>query len=436
MEHTGYTGAAERPRRGAQGGRARTYDFRETLREFSEEITRSLTLEQLGESAFRTATGLIPVERIGFFTMHPVKKRLRLVAHAGYDILRHRSVPFEFERLHTSLHAPVALERSVEAAAMVEPGDGAVFRRWGISVAFPLLGPAREVLGFLVLGPKTSGEVFTAEEIDLLGLLTAQAALATARINLQERLLVHSAENERLEELNRIKSDFVSSVSHELKTPLTSIKMMAEMLLEHPAMAHTKIRRYAGVIEGESERLTRLINNILEFSKIERGVKEYAPAATDLNRAVRRVLEILSYPLAMESFTVTTALARNPGAIRADADALCGALMNLLSNAMKYSAGRREIAVSTFRRGPWAGVAVRDHGIGIAPGEREAIFDPFFRSKLPNIAAIGGVGLGLTLVKHCMDAHGGTVAARSAPGGGTAVTLLFPLMDTPRKEPA
>lgn len=414
----------------------RTYDFREALGSFSEEVTHCLTVEQLGESLFGATARLIPVERIGFFAMHPVRRRLRLVAHTGYELLQRRSVPFEFERLRSELRLPVALEGSAEAGARVEPGDAAVFLRWGMAVVFPILDPDEEILGFLVVGRKTSGEPFTAEEIDLLKLISAQAALATARINLQQKLLIHYAETERLEELNRIKSDFVSSVSHELKTPLTSIKIMAEMLQEHPAMPHAKIRKYAGVIEGESDRLTRLINNILDFSKIERGVKEYAPADTTLDGAVRRVMEIMTYPLAMESFDVELAFAEDRTPVRADIDALSGALINVISNAMKYSAETRKISIRTFRLGSRAGVTVRDKGIGIAREEAAAVFEPFYRGKPGDGSAVGGVGLGLTLVKHFIDAHRGAIELDSTPGEGTAVTLLLPLLPDNGKEPA
>jgi signal transduction histidine kinase len=318
----------------------------------------------------------------------------------------------------------------------VEPGDRDVFRRWRMAVVFPLLDPGREVLGFFVLGRKRSGTAFTRAEIDVLGLIADQAAVAAARINLQQKLLVRYAETERLEELNRIKSDFVSSVSHELKTPLTSIKMMAEMLQGSPRTPHAKVRRYAEVLEGEADRLTRLIDNILDFSKIERGVKEYAMTGTNLNDAVVRVMEIMAYPLAMESFTPTVTLAADPGTIQADPDALAGALLNIVSNGMKYSPERREIGVETYRRGDVSGVTVRDRGVGIAAGERETIFEPFFRGAAARCASIGGVGLGLTLVKHFLDAHRATIALEDVPGGGTSVSLLFPLAPPERTAPA
>jgi signal transduction histidine kinase len=403
------------------------HDVREALSRFAEETRQAPTVERLGDAVFRMATRLVPVERIAFFLVDAGRKRLHLVAHRGYGLLERRSVPFGIDQLRTSLRRPVALEGCVEASTPVEPGDPAVFRRWGIALAFPVCDPGEEPLGFLVLGAKRDATMFSPGEVALLELVAAQSALAAARIRLHRALLVRSAETERLAELNRVASDFVSSVSHELKTPLTSIRMMAEMLRDRPAMARDRIRQYAGVIEGESDRLTRLIENILDFSKIERGVMRYTMVPTDLNDVARRAMGILAYPLAMQSFTATVTLDEGPLPLSADPDALCGALLNLLSNAMKYSAERKRLGLRTFREGAMAAVSVRDEGIGIDPSEREAVFAPFVRGARPEVRMIGGVGLGLTLVRHCADAHAGLVRVADADGGGTQVTLLVPL---------
>jgi signal transduction histidine kinase len=409
------------------------HDVREALSRFAEETRVAPTVERLGNAVFQTATRLVPVDRIAFFLIDPGRKRLHLVAHQGYGLLERRSVPFGIDQLRTSLRRPVALEGCVEASTLVEPGDPAVFRRWGIALAFPVCDPGEEPLGFLVLGAKRDARTFTAGEVALLELVAAQSALAAARIRLLQALLDRDAQAERLAELNRVASDFVSSVSHELKTPLTSIRMMAEMLREHPAMAHARIRQYAGVIEGESDRLTRLIENILDFSKIERGVMRYTMVPADLNDIVERAMAILAYPLAMQSFEAKVTLDEQPLPMAADPDALCGALLNLLSNAMKYSAQGRRIEVRTYRDGMMAAVAVRDEGIGIDPSEREAVFGPFVRGARAEVASTGGVGLGLTLVKHCADAHAGRVGVADVPGGGTEVTLCIPLSFAPRK---
>ncbi len=402
--------------------------FREALSVFSGETRTALTAQALGESVFRAATALVVPERIGFFTIQPGRTRLDLVAHEGFSLLEHRSVPLGIHQLRASLRRPVALEGCVEADSLAEPGDAAVFRRWGMALAFPLADPAGELLGFLVLGTQRSGAPYSAIEVTLLELLAAQGALALARLALQRRLRAREAESERLAALRAVASDFVAGVSHELRTPLTSIRMIAEMLRSRPGMARGRVRQYAGVIEGESERLTRLIENILDFSKIERGVKQYALRPTDLNEAVRRAMAILSYPLAMGSFEPSVHLANDPGTIAGDPDALCGALLNLVSNAMKYSATGRTIEVTTGHDDAVATVSVRDHGIGIAASEREQVFTPFFRSGRSEVASVAGAGLGLTLVRHCVEAHGGEVRVAGSPGDGTTMTIAIPLL--------
>jgi two-component system phosphate regulon sensor histidine kinase PhoR len=309
-----------------------------------------------------------------------------------------------------------------------------MFGRWGLAIVFPMQTNTGEILGFLALGPKKSGVRFLKEDADLLSAVTARAAGELNRIALQETLLLEHGEAQRLEELNRLKSYFVSSVSHDLKSPLTSIKMFAELLRTDPKISPDAAKEYLGIIEGESERLTRLINNVLDFSKIERGIKEYHFGGVDLNDAVTHVLTLMRYQCAMAHCRVETALADEPMAIRADGDAVIEALINLLANALKYSGDRKCISVRTFVRDEGLlAVSVEDKGFGIPSEDRQRIFEPFFRVKEGQRHGAGGIGLGLAIVKHIVDAHGGNIEVVSEVGKGTTFTLLFPRGPAPEK---
>jgi len=257
--------------------------------------------------------------------------------------------------------------------------------------------------------------------------ITTQAGLTVERIVLQQKLLIEQAETQRLEELNKLKSYFVSSVSHDLKTPLTSIKMFAELLRTRNNISKSDTNEYLEIIEGESERLTRLINNVLDFAKIERGVKEYHFSEIELNALVRNVLRILRYQLKIEKCTVHEKLCDKECIINADKDALTEVLINLISNAIKYSHDEKEISIALSRRDGFVALRVADKGIGITSEEIPHIFEPFFRAREGKTHGAGGAGLGLTIVKHVIEAHGGKVEVQSTPGKGSEFTLLFPL---------
>ena len=409
------------------------YNFREAQRKFVEEIKRSLDVVHLAELIVARTDELLAVERIGFFTVREPDYRLRLLAHRNYDLLVRHSARFEVEKLKTRLQLPVAFGDKIEPGVAYESTNAEAFRRWGMAVVFPMMSETSEILGFLVLGEKKSGARFTPEDVDLLNTVTTQAGLAIERLTLQVKLMLEQAETQRLEELSRLKSYFVSSVSHDLKTPLTSIKMFAELLRSNKNVSPRKTREYLEIIEGESERLTRLITNVLDFAKVERGVKEYNFSEATLNQMVHDALRSLRYQLKMQRFALRVRLSKKDNVIQADRDAVVEALTNLLSNAMKYSTERKHITVSTFHRDGFAGVRVEDRGIGMSRGELKHIFDPFYRAKHEKAPGVGGVGLGLAIVRDVMEGHGGKIDVKSTLGKGSAFTLLFPLKETHRR---
>jgi signal transduction histidine kinase len=403
------------------------YNFRASLRELTDELKRCLDIPQLANALVNRIDALLEVERIGFFVLVPPGPKIQPVAHHGFDLLVTHGIRFEAEKLRSQLNLPVALDEKTEHGVEHESGDADVFRRWGMALVFPILSEAKEILGFLVLGPKKSGLRFSADDVDLLFAVTSQAGLAMERITLQKKILLKDAETQRLEELNRLKSYFVSSVSHDLKTPLTSIRMFADILRHRKETAQGEAGEYLEIIEGESDRLTRLINNVLDFARIERGVKEYHFVETDLNELVERTLNTLHYQFKIGGFTVRTELAGEVITLHADPDAITEALVNLLSNAMKYSREQKEIDVKTFIAGEYAAVRIADRGVGISEDELPHVFEPFRRARETGTLGVGGTGLGLTLVKDILDAHRGKIEVESKSGQGSTFTLLLPV---------
>src|SRR5262245_40430079 len=223
-----------------------------------------------------------------------------------------------------------------------------------------------------------------------------------------------------------MKSNFVSSVSHDLKTPLALIQLFAETLELGRLKNTDRAPEYYRIINSEARKLTRLINNLLDFSKIEAGLRLYKREPMDLTDVTRRVLESLESQFRHNQFTVTSRLSA-PVPVSIDAEAAEQALDNLLSNAMKYSPEHREILVEVLRDQQYGVVRVTDRGIGISSRFQRRIFRKFYRIQSDAGTGPQGTGLGLAIVDHVMRGHGGFVRVDSEPGRGSTFALYFPL---------
>ena len=225
----------------------------------------------------------------------------------------------------------------------------------------------------------------------------------------------------------RLRSEFVANVSHELRTPLTTIRMYAETLLMGRHRSEKQMRDYLTTLLHESRRLSRLVDNVLDFSRIERGDRTYERRPCDLGEAARAALETFGGVFATEGFEVEEAIAGPLPPVLADQEAVEGAVANILGNAVKYSPGQKAVRLAVEQRQAEVLVEVADRGIGLPEGEEERIFEQFHRGA--NAASTAGTGLGLSLVGNVVEAHGGRVEAANRPGGGSVFRLYFPVHD-------
>jgi two-component system, OmpR family, phosphate regulon sensor histidine kinase PhoR len=228
-------------------------------------------------------------------------------------------------------------------------------------------------------------------------------------------------------ELSQLKSDFVSNVSHEIRTPLALISMYIETLEMGRVKTAEKAKEYYGIILQEAQRLTTIINKILNFSQIESGKRKYAFTQVQLNSIVTDVVSTFKVRLEKNEFICHTHCKDDLTDIQGDHEAITDSVVNLLDNAIKYSGDHKEIKISTGTKGKYNYVEVHDQGIGISENEQKHIFDKFYRVTEKNLALKAkGSGLGLTIVKHIMDAHNGRIEVESSKGKGSTFRLLFP----------
>jgi two-component system phosphate regulon sensor histidine kinase PhoR len=233
---------------------------------------------------------------------------------------------------------------------------------------------------------------------------------------------------------SQLKSDFIANVSHELKTPLSLIRMFGELLATGKHKGEAMAREYAGIITRESDRLSHLIDNVLDFARLERGKSSYRFAEGHLEEVVARALDVFRHRLEKEKLRLKTEIEPELPPVRMDEDAMTLVLLNLVDNAVKYAGDGGEVSVR-LRRAPGAvALVVSDRGSGIALDEQVRIFERFYRAASARTRNVRGSGIGLALVKHIVEAHGGRVEVASVPGKGSTFTVFVPV--APIVEPA
>ena len=272
-----------------------------------------------------------------------------------------------------------------------------------------------------------------------LGLRNAQhyRALDDLSRDLEQKVHQRTAEleqaNRRLQELDRLKSDFVATVSHELRTPMTSIRSLSESLLdglERGDISRDVQREVLAIIVQENQRLSRMINQILDLSKIEAGAMSWELEPLDLGEVVAQAVSANRALFDDKGIALSAASATLPVPVVADRDKIVQVLTNLLSNAAKFTASGGRVQVRVGREDGQAIVEVEDSGVGIPPDQLDAVFEKFRQVGDPLTDKPKGTGLGLPISREIVEQHGGTLTARGEPGWGSCFRVSLPLTGT------
>jgi signal transduction histidine kinase len=284
----------------------------------------------------------------------------------------------------------------------------------------PLAGPF-EGYSVRVAGTSSAPAVlttrFVALELTFIGLMGLAIVLATA-FGLRYTI--------RQLELAQIKAGFVSNVTHELKTPIALIRLAVETLELRRVSSVEETDKFLRTIGRETLRLQQLVDNILDFARLEAGQRVFRFETLDLLAIVRDAVESFRPRFEHLGFKLELQLPESLPPVRGDAVAISHCVLNLLDNALKYSKERREVRVTAEDRGEWVAVTVADRGMGIAPADRKRIFEKFVRLETGLVHDVKGTGLGLSLVDQIVRAHGGRVELVSSPGEGSAFTIVLP----------
>lgn len=396
-----------------------SYDYRRAIQSFYLQVHRISDRDQLTDIFGEQVQAVLPMELIGIavYTTKGEHDTPLILKGGGGNLGR---VPFPMQE------RPMVLARraSVFTEEDIDFSREELLTEKGLDLVVPLSFSVTHLIGYVAFARKKSGEKFTREDVFLLRTLAERLAVNLERILLQEEVVYERAEKEKLDEVNRLKTEFISSVSHELRTPLSTLQSLSELLREGRIKDKRKQARMLGMMSDECARLSHFLHNILGMGRIEQGSMSYHFVESDLRTLVQDTLDLFEYRFQSEGFEVRLRLPEAPVMLSLDPDAMKQALTNLIDNAIKYSTQTKRLDVELTVSARIV-LTIRDFGMGISLGELPRIFTGFYRGRKARQTHPAGVGLGLKIVKHIMDAHAAAIAVDSRKGQGSTFTLTF-----------
>ncbi len=398
-----------------------SYDYKKAILSFNEAAPKFLSQEELVDFFIAHVKSIIPVDKLSVSVSAVGPAVVTPVSPLGTP--SKQALPFSFDQ---SSEMILARQGATATEERINFSQADALEKNGFEIALCLPAKSDALGGVVALGKKKSGSRFSRDDLELLETLTGELGLNIERFRLKEEIVYEKASREKLDELNRLKTEFISTVSHELRTPLGSIQGLAEILQEGKVKDKAKREDLLAVLASESGRLSRLLHNILDFGKIERQTKTYDFQPTEIRTLIEEAMEVFRLPLEEAEFSVRLDFPAESVVLNIDQDAVKQVLINLIDNAIKYSSERKQIDIRLVECGGVMEIQVQDQGIGMSAEEAEQIFDKFYRAPAAAKCNAKGVGLGLKIAKHIMAAHRGEIRVESQPGLGSTFSLAFP----------
>jgi len=398
-----------------------SYDYKKSILSFNERAHKMANSDHLADFFILKTKKTLALEHIGVFvySVHSGKQKLLIGKTGDKKLGSIFSQSFKSDKI-------LAKKRAVRTEENMDFSQQKTLEEKNLEMVIPLSFRSTDLDGLLALGKKKSGERFTRDDLELLLTMARELALNIERIRLQEEVFEERKEKEKLDELSRLKTEFISSVSHELRTPMSSIRGLAEVLQTGKIKDKAKREELLNLVASESGRLSRFLHNILDFGKIEQQSETYDFQKAKIQSIIKEVVKISRFRLESEGFAFRTHLPKKPLFLDIDQDAVKQALTNLVDNAIKYSSDEKEIVINLIEREREIEIQIKDKGIGIPPDEQEKIFKGFYRHPEAIESNPQGVGLGLKIVKHIVEAHKGEIRVESQPNSGSTFSLILP----------
>ncbi|MBN1895198.1 hypothetical protein JW906_11910 [bacterium] len=418
------------------------YNYRMAIMEFSNAVTSAGSREGLIGMFMDRVHSAVPTDKMALFLSQPPGHVFEVAGCRGIHPDESKAVEkdceIELAQIAKRRKATLAKMNRAEMKGIDVLPPGSCMDKLGIELLIPALLQKR-VAGFLGMGRKLSGDRFFSEDLGLLIPMAEQAVAALERFRLQEAVLIEKAEKTKLEDLNRLKTEFLSHVSHELRSPLTAITWSTGNLLDGiPEKSSPVVRQVIAQIDECGRRLDRMIGNLLDITKIEADRIEIQPDPLNVSDEIQGALSVLR-PLAEEKKVRFQVKAPPDLKVLADHDAFRTILTNLIENAVKYSPPGSPVGIEAAAPDKAnAGMiefSIRDRGSGIPKEKQNVIFEKFERLKSGSSAKEKGLGLGLYIVRKLIELQSGRIRVESEPGKGSVFHFKLPVSETVRRQP-
>ncbi len=417
------------------------YNYQMAMKKFNKGLAFSRNEDEVIEILLTNIDHAIPVEKIVILSVMNKDKVIKIIGEKEISEKEKKSIRSELSsHFDKFIHRPkivAAKKIAPQLSEVDELPEDSIFYKTGIDLLIPITLQGLPV-GFLLVGRKRSGIRFTQRDLELFNQMADESFMTIERFRLQEAMIVEKAEKEKLKELNKLKSEFLSHVSHELRTPLTSMRWSAENLLEGiPEKPSRNIKPYLRTIYDSSMHLGRMIENLLDITKIEAGKIEIYAERLSLNEEIQKCFDILKPIAEKKNICLKVAFLEDVWVL-ADQDCLEAILTNLLDNAIKYSPEKKDVGVEfeIMKSGDakrtkgklkrMVAISVIDNGIGIRKEKQRTIFERFTRIPKEKIKQGKGLGLGLYIVKKLIEIQGGSIWVESEVGKGSRFTFTLP----------
>jgi signal transduction histidine kinase len=402
-------------------------NYQQALNALSSRLNDSSSHGQIAQALLRSLGENIRPKRA--VVMVRYRDQVELAGQIDDDLRQH-AFP-DFQHWSGQPARLVASPRSTSLSELEDPGFPTRFFDAGFQVAQTL--PVKDdCSGLIVLSQKQSERRYVEEDLDFLSTAAAEAARVLERLCLVQERAAEAMERSRLDEMDRLKSDFLSQVAHDLRTPLTSIRWSSQNLIDGIAGEPTEEQRdYLNAIDASAGHLSRLVNNLLEISRLESGRAHFDLAPVDLEKVIQSSVTAHLPQARSRQIEIRVVPEDDVARVRANEEKLIEVVNNLLGNAVKFAPSQSAVEITLGPDGEQQRFVVRDHGPGIPEEELEAIFERFRQGKASQDTTKEGFGLGLFVVKSFVELMNGRVWAENHPEGGARFVCLLPKWSEP-----